>query len=275
MLILTFDIEDWFHTHQNRNLYSGHIWDTLPSGIQKNTDRILDLLEKTGHKATFFILGWVVKLHPGLIRKISRAGHELAAHSNWHHNPNLLNPEDFEKDLILCKNRIEDVSGVKIAIYRAPGFSLGLKDEWAFDILIKNGIEIDSSIKLKRNKDVHGPFVIKTSSSQIIEFPLMAMASGFSWSGGGYFRALPESFIDNVFKQDEYNLIYLHPRDMDNKNPVTNMFSLYRNLLNSYNTGKCTKKLIRLLSNHHCYNIGEYVSTFGSTNLKIVATNGN
>ena len=247
MNILTFDIEDWFHTHQNRQRYTGHIWKDLPSRVEKNTGAILDVLEKHELKATFFILGWVAKYHPDLVRKIHSKGHEIAAHSYWHHNPHLISPSNFEKDLKMCLDEIQNVTGDKVTADRAPGFNLFLRDAWAFEILAENGITIDSSVQLLRMpKSI--PLHIKIGERSIYEFPLLTSNYGFPYSGGGYFRLLPLSVLKYLFRKQEYNLIYLHPRDFDKDNPNTNLFSFFRNGLNSINTDGCMSKLEAVLS---------------------------
>jgi len=246
MNILTFDIEDWFHTHQNRQNYSGHIWKDLPSKVEENTQRILKMLESRDLKATFFILGWVAEHYPQLVKQIHQRGHEIAAHSHWHHNPSLLSPEDFEKDLKLCLSTLENLIGEKVTTYRAPGFNLKLSHKWAFEILSANGIKVDSSVELIK-RPVNIPITTKVGNQEIIEFPLLKSPFGFPYSGGGYFRALPGSLINHLLKNKDYRLLYFHPRDFDPDNPFTNLFSLFRNSLNKINTGVCMERLENVL----------------------------
>ena len=256
MHILTFDIEDWFHTHQYRHQYSGHVWETLPSKVEENTGRILDLLERLELKATFFILGWVADHHPGLIKKIYSKGHKIGAHSYWHHNPHLLSEKDFEKDVKHCLTVLEGITGEKVTAYRAPGFNLHLKDNRAFEILAAYGIRLDSSVQLWRSPD-HIPITIKTSREEIIEFPLITSRFGFPYTGGGYFRALPVPVFNDLFKQQEYHLLYFHPRDFDPENPATNLFSFSRNQLNRLNTDKCLARLEFILKGHKTCSLHE------------------
>lgn len=256
MNILTFDIEDWFHTHQNRKYYSGHIWKDLPSKVMLNTDIILELLDEIGIKATFFVLGWVAVYHPGVVKKIHSKGHEIGAHSHWHHNPQLLSPEDFNKDLKLCLDAIENVTGEKVTMYRAPGFNLKLGDKWAFEILAENGIIIDSSVQKNYCKRSI-PVTLNTNNYEIYEFPLVTTPIGLPYSGGGFFRALPYRFVDYYFSKRDYNLIYLHPRDFDTDYPISNLFSVYRNLLNKFNTVNCQTKLLKLLKKYNTVTMGE------------------
>ena len=246
--ILTFDIEDWFHTHQYRHQYNARVWDKLPSKVEDNTDRILDMLEKQGRKATFFVLGWVARRHAPLIRKIYSKGHDIGAHSYWHQSPQRLSKEDFEKDLKNCLDVLENITGEKVTAYRAPGFNLHLKDKMAFEILSGNGIKLDSSVQLwPSSRQI--PITIKTSQNEIIEFPLITSPLGFPYTGGGYFRAYPTPVFNYLFKQQNYHLFYFHPRDFDPDNPSSNLFSVSRNLLNRLNTGKSLKHLDQILRN--------------------------
>ena len=270
MNILTFDIEDWFHTHENRKFLSGHIWKDLPSRVEDNTERILDMLDELGLKATFFILGWVAEYHPKLVERIHSKGHEIAAHSHWHHNARLLSPGDFEKDLVKCLEHLKDITGIPVTAYRAPGYSLKIKDNWAFEILAANGITVDSSVQLWNNR-VSLPMIIEAGDSQILEFPLIKSSFGFPYSGGGYFRAMPQVFLNHFFKEtdnggsrEHYRLLYFHPRDFDPENPYTNLFSAFRNMLNKYNTETCMSRLKGILSNQNSCTIGEAVKRYNN-----------
>ena len=64
MKILTFDIEDWFHILDNPDTGTPEHWRRFPSRLSEGVDRILFTLSETGHKATFFCLGWVAEKHP-------------------------------------------------------------------------------------------------------------------------------------------------------------------------------------------------------------------
>lgn len=71
MNILTFDIEEWFHILETAETENSDKWDNFETRIYKNTDRILGALEGSGSKATFFIVGWIAKKYPDIVRKIS------------------------------------------------------------------------------------------------------------------------------------------------------------------------------------------------------------
>jgi polysaccharide deacetylase family protein (PEP-CTERM system associated) len=264
MNILTFDIEDWFHTHKNRQQFSGYTWKNLPAKVEPNTDKILEMLDELELKATFFVLGWVAKNHPKLIKKIQSRGHEIGSHSYWHHNPHLITESDFEKDLKLSISAIQDVTGKKVTAYRAPGFNLFIKDQWAFDILFENGITVDSSIEVLPSQ-WKAPFYIEAGKTKILEFPLLFSQYKFPFTGGGYFRTIPLPILKSLFKEQEYHLFYLHPRDFDKDTPTSNMFSFFRNQLNTYNTAICLNKLKSILTDYKTISINQAVNILNSS----------
>lgn len=256
MHLLTFDIEDWFHTHENRKHYTGHSWEKLPRRVEPNTHHILNTLDTHNRKATFFILGWIAQQHPALVKEIHARGHEIGSHSYWHHNASLLKPKDFETDLKKSLNTLETITGEKVISHRAPGFSMRLRHHHAFEILASQGITIDSSVQLWHTNH-KGPFSIPTSQGTILEFPLLKTKAGFPYTGGGYFRTMPIDMLNKLFTGQKYRLLYFHPRDFDPENPYTNMFSLFRNKLNSINTHKCMSRLEQVLSNYPSHPLNE------------------
>jgi len=219
------------------------------------------MLEKRELKATFFILGWVARKYPELIREIHSKGHEIGAHSYWHHNPHRISISDFEKDLKLCLSIIEDITGEKVRAYRAPGFNLCLKDHETFDILAAQGIEVDSSVQLRLTPDKI-PFIIPTSSNSIVEFPLITSVWGIPYSGGGYFRTLPFPWIKQLFRKQDYNLLYFHPRDFDPYYLNTNLFSFLRNQMNQWNTSRCMGRLEEILTQYQTETLLEAARPF-------------
>jgi polysaccharide deacetylase family protein (PEP-CTERM system associated) len=261
MNILTFDIEDWFHTHQYRYQNYDHVWEKLPAKVEENTDRILNILEKQERKATFFVLGWVADRHPALIKKIHSKGHQIGAHSYWHHSPHRISKKDFEKDLKHCLDILENLTGEKVTAYRAPGFSLHLKDKEHFEILTANGIKMDSSVQLWPCSN-QIPLALKTTKNEIMEFPLITSCLGIPYTGGGYFRAMPTYIFQYLFKQQDYHLLYFHPRDFDPDNPTTNLFSFSRNQLNRLNTWKSLQRLEDLLNQYETCPMHEAAKKF-------------
>ena len=83
-------------------------------------DSILETLEKENVKVTFFMVGdWVDKF-PDAVKKISEAGHDIGSHSNTHPHVTNLSYEENVKEIEESCKKIEDLTGKKVTIYRAP-----------------------------------------------------------------------------------------------------------------------------------------------------------
>lgn len=263
MNIITFDIEDWFHINDS-TWVPVNKWNGLPNRVVPNTEKILDLLGKHHQKATFFILGWVAECYPDLVRKIYEAGHEIGYHSYYHMLPLLQNAEEFEADLKVGLNMLQQAIGQEIKYYRAPNLSLAQNTRWLLPLLAKNGITVSSSSKAYAHlngKAVPGkPFLIDTEYGQLLEFPLNRLnIAGFHWvyTGSGYFRILPYSIIKLLFSNNSYNMAYFHPNDIDGETPTDPRLPYYRNKMNVAGTKGALNKLDLLLSEHKFLSIGE------------------
>jgi polysaccharide deacetylase family protein (PEP-CTERM system associated) len=238
LFILTFDVEEWFHILDIDELESHERWEHFEVRIFENTYRILELLDRHGLKATFFILGWAAKKYPELIRAIAEQGHQLGTHSLHHRLIYKTSPEVFQQDLRESIAILEDITGEKVKAYRAPGFSMTRETFWAFDILVEEGIEIDSSIFPATRghggiKDFiyDSPFRIDVGGHFIKEFPLNIAKMAklrIPFSGGGYFRILPFPVIGFFSRISDYLITYFHPRDFDPDQPVLEVLPLVR-----------------------------------------------
>ena len=229
MNILTIDLEDWFHILSHPDVEAPASWDKLPSRVIMNTRRILEMLELRNQKATFFCLGWVAERHPSLIKEIVNAGHELGSHSYYHQLAYKQSTADFRDDTLRSISTLEDISGKKITVYRAPGFSVTHENPWVFDVLIEAGIEYDCSIFPARRAHggFHGmpatPFILERDGGEIKAFPMNTfhlLGRDFVFSGGGYFRFLNYQLIRQMMLRSEYVMTYFHPRDFDVSQPM-------------------------------------------------------
>ena len=146
MQILTFDIEDWFHLLNNPHTKSVDNWKEFESRIDLNMDKIFKLLDETNTKATFLVLGWIAEKYPHIVKKINSLGYEIGSHTHTHQLVFEQTPTEFENDVKKSINTLEDITGRKVKIFRAPSFSITNNNLWALESLVKLGIEIDCSI---------------------------------------------------------------------------------------------------------------------------------
>ena len=266
MNILTFDLEDWFHILDIPAFASPHSWDKLESRVEKNTDRILLLLEERKQKATWFCLGWIAKKYPSLIKKIA-ASHDIAIHSMEHQLVFRQKPEDVRNDIHENINLLEDLCGNKINAYRAPGFSFTLEAKWLIEILADEGLLYDCSVfPSKRN---HGgfdnfpsvlPCRISYNGKEVMEFPMNKFSIGgrdVIFSGGGFFRLLPYSVISGMMKRSEYVMTYFHPRDFDPDQPMLDGLTLRRKFMSYTGLKNSFYKLNRLLNDYKFVTVEE------------------
>lgn len=258
MNILTFDIEEWFHVFEDHNNADVANWLTFEKRLPYMIDVLLDLLSKHNTKASFFCMGWIVRRYPEIIKKINSKGYEIGSHSDLHKLAHTQSKKEYSEDLKKSIESIEDLIGNKVKSYRAPGFSINSTNIWAFDELIKNGIEYDASVfPLERkfggfkNLPENSPFIITSDFGSIKEFPMNAhrlLNKKIVFSGGGFFRMLPTSMITKFIKKSDYVMTYLHPRDFDNKQPF-NTLSSSRHLKSRIGTSGAISKLEFLIEN--------------------------
>ncbi len=267
MNILTFDVEEWFHILDNKSTKTETDWQKYESRIYQNMDRIFEVLDSNDQKATFFCLGWIANHYPDVIRRIQENGHEIACHSNLHQLAYEQTPQEFEDDLTLALNYIEEIIGKKVTAYRAPGFSLTQHNKWVFEILIKSGITVDSSIFPASR--AHGgfsdfgreePTLIKYGLDSIREFPINThkfFGKSIIFSGGGYFRLLPYWMIRSFANDSSYVMTYFHPRDFDTEQPMIKELSLARKFKSYYGLKTSQNKLARFVKDRNFISLGE------------------
>lgn len=219
MNILSFDIEDWYMektVHGDHASRYGQFDDCL--------DSILDLLDVRKLKGTFFCLGKMAEVFPEVVRRIAGRGHEIGCHSNFHTWLNKMSREEAYEDTRLAIDSLQQCIGQKVISYRAPAFSIGKENAWAFEVLAECGIERDASI-YPAVRDFGGfagfgqqkPSVIKRGGCTIKEFPICLtrlMGKEMAFSGGGYFRFFPLWFVKRKMRQNDYNMCYFHIKDL-------------------------------------------------------------
>ena len=218
MNLLTFDIEEWYLNHQNNGSKAKY------AEYDRYLDAILNQLDDRKIKATFFCVGEMGKTFPEVIRKIQQHGHEVGCHSNIHTWLNKMAETECREDTHRAVDSLEQCIGKKVKSYRAPAFSIGETNKWAFEILEENGIERDASI-FPAARDFGGfpnfgqknPCIVEHNGIRIKEFPICTtkvLGKEMAYSGGGYFRFFPLSFVKKEMKKSEYAMCYFHIGDL-------------------------------------------------------------
>lgn len=256
---LTIDVEDYFQVSALAPYIPRDQWDSIPCRIEANVDRILALLERHDARATFFTLGWVAERHPQVVQRIVAGGHELASHGYAHLRATEQSPELFLADIRLAKAVLEDVSGMEVAGYRAPSFSIGEANPWALDCILEAGYRYSSSIYPVKH-DHYGvpdaPRFPYRSRDGLMELPLTTVRwldRNWPASGGGFFRLLPygvsRRLIERVNRVDGRPAIfYFHPWEIDPEQPRvagTNARTRFRHYVNLHRTEQRLDRLLQ------------------------------
>ena len=256
---LSFDIEAWFdgnYIGHDPNCYRGKVDDR----VVPETHRLLDLLDKKGYKATFFILGSVAEDHPKLVQEIYNRGHEIALH-HWRHDL-IYNktPDTFRKELIQAKEFVENLIDDKVYGIRAPSWSISKrKTPWFWEILAEVGLLYSSSRFPTKNYlygDPEGELFIHKING-IWELPpscIKLLNFNIPFSGGFYFRAFPYTLTKLFFKKYEKLskpvIFYLHPREIDSDAPVPRI-NLKEKIIYKYGIKSTLKKFSKLLDDFY------------------------
>ncbi|MQM31514.1 MAG: polysaccharide deacetylase family protein, partial [Candidatus Accumulibacter phosphatis] len=219
---LTIDVEDYFQVSALAPYIPREQWDSRECRVERNVERILLMLDEGRTRATFFTLGWVAERYPQLVRRIVAGGHELASHGYGHQRASDLSEAEFSADISSAKKLLEDISGEEVKGYRAPSFSIGEANLWAFDCLARAGYRYSSSIYPIRH-DHYGmpnaPRFAHQVRDGLLELPVTTLRyfdRNWPASGGGYFRLLPYALsrwlLRKVNQRDQQPAIfYFHP----------------------------------------------------------------
>ncbi len=227
MNILTFDIEDWYNVDF---ITEDFAWNKYEVRIYEGVERILERLDSSNIKGSFFCLGWLAEKHPEIIRRIDRMGHHIGCHSYQHQLSFRFSTDEFRADTYKAKSLIEDVIGKEINAFRAPGFSITKNNLWALDILVQMGFKYDCSLFPAKHDyggypdyGTVGPSILHLPSGSIKEFPInfhQIFGKNLVFSGGGFFRLFPYWLIKRWSENSKYLMTYFHPRDFDPDQPI-------------------------------------------------------
>ena len=255
---LTIDVEDYFQV----SAFAPHIprtdWPIRECRVERNIDRILAMLDEHDTRATFFTLGWVAERYPNVVQRIVNNGHELASHGYGHERVSDQTPDSFFADINVAKLILEDLSGKEVRGYRAPSFSIGEKNLWAFETLEKAGYHYSSSIYPIRHDHYGMPNAPRHAHmvGKLLEIPATTLRFfNRNWpaSGGGYFRLMPYELsrwmIQRVNSVDQLSAVfYFHPWEIDTGQPRIPGIGAKTRFRHYVNIDRMENRLHRLLA---------------------------
>jgi len=255
---LTIDVEDYFQV----SAFAPHIprseWPVRECRVERNVASILAMLDDHGTKATFFTLGWIAERYPGVVREIVANGHELASHGYGHERASDQTPDSFYADINVAKLLLEDLSGCEVKGYRAPSFSIGEQNLWAFECLERAGYHYSSSIYPIQHDHYGMPNAPRHAHAigNLLEIPATTLRFfNRNWpaSGGGYFRLMPYGLsrwmIERINRVDNMPAVfYFHPWEVDIEQPRIAGISAKTSFRHYLNIHRMESRLRRLLA---------------------------
>ena len=275
MNIISFDTEEWYIEKH----FKGGCSEKYRQ-YDEILDWILATLEDKQLKATFFCVGQLAVEFPEVVKKIASYGHEIGSHSNRHLWVTKMTREEFAEDTRIAVSELENLTGKKVKSFRAPAFSIGKDNDWAFEVLAENGIEYDCSV-FPASRDFGGfpqfqtsvPSLVNKGEIEIKEFPICPatfLNRKLPFSGGGYFRLVPLAFQKHFIEQMDYVMFYFHINDLIEesskfmskvayeeyfKEPGTLKNRLARYVKSNIGKGSAKKKLKALLNQYEFMNV--------------------
>jgi polysaccharide deacetylase family protein (PEP-CTERM system associated) len=273
--LLTVDVEEYYHAAIFRRGTNGLSGLARESRVEASMDRLLNLLRTHHTRATFFVLGEVAAAHPHLMRTLISEQHEVACHGDRHEDVCRQSPAEFREDIRKAKAQIEGVVGQPVIGYRAPNFSIGRAQSWAYAILAEEGFSYDSSLypihhdRYGQPDGLRFPHEIwRSGSASLTEFPIgttRVLGTNLPVGGGGLFRLLPYVLfrrgIRRVNVRDQQPVMfYLHPWELDPGQPRPPM--AWRHRLRHYGgLEREAGKLSRLLGQFRFGTVREFLQT--------------
>ncbi|GIK19775.1 MAG: polysaccharide deacetylase [Planctomycetota bacterium] len=268
---MSIDVEDWFQVENLRAVVARDTWDERELRVERNTDRMLELMAERGVRCTCFILGWVADRCPSLIKRIAAAGHEIASHGYGHDLIYTLTHEQFREDVRRAKRLTEDLTGAVVRGYRAPSFSI---TDWAIDVLREEGFAYDSSAFPTVAHDRYGRLAGMDAGEPIAEIrpgfhevcvsTLQLGRRGLPWAGGGYFRLIPypvfKRGVRRILRSGTPYVFYIHPWEIDPGQPRMSGLRRSHAFRHYNNLDRCGARFASLLSDFAWMTVGELLS---------------
>lgn len=223
---LSVDVEDWYHD-------GGVARGSTPPAerVVANTERLLDIFAAHGARASFFFVGEVAERHPGLVRRVAAAGHEIGSHGYAHRHLSTLLRDEFRDDVAHSLAVLQDILGAPVRGFRAPYFAIKAGVRWPIDVLAALGVGYDSSVLAVDRPpglELVCPRIPFRHPNGLWEVPVAVLQLFHFWhlplaSGAGLRMLPPRVFRRAVahFERDVgAGVFYLHPWELDPDSPT-------------------------------------------------------
>lgn len=269
--VFQIDVEPWYCDLPRER------WGSFDDRVPRYTREILDLLDETDNRATFFVLRDVARRYPELVGAIGDAGHEVATHGTRHTHLSELDRAAFVESLTASIEALSDV-GIDPVGYRAPQFSLDHRSSFVVPELIERGFSYDSSVFPVRTPLYGLPDAPRTpyridrrlvheTDSPLWEVPLAAyrvpgVGVPVPVAGGFYLRAFPYPLFRRLLRRvPAPRVCYVHPWELHTDPTVLDEYPWFQYVGRS----STRPKLRRLLDDFSFTSTRRYVERYADS----------
>jgi peptidoglycan-N-acetylglucosamine deacetylase len=125
--------------------------------------RILEILQRQGVPATFFVPGWTAEHYPHVIEAILGAGHEIGHHGHLHSSSHQISTAEQQEEIERGLTALSAVGAPRPAGYRSPGWEVTPE---TLQLLVDNDFLYDSSFMSDDR-----PYIERHGAAEILELP--------------------------------------------------------------------------------------------------------
>mgnify|MGYP002619824740 CR=1 FL=1 len=190
------------------------VWLTIDDGPDpRTTPELLEVLDRFGVRATFFVIGDKARRHPELLAEIAARGHQLGNHSTSHPAGTFwcLPPQQLERELQETSRLIRAVTGSPPEWFRPP---VGHQNPFLHPIADRHGMQVVTwsasawdgvSIPLER--------AVRRIERRLTPGTILVLHEGYDPGSRGYTpAALLEAVLERL-TSDGYSAVAWSPRD--------------------------------------------------------------
>jgi polysaccharide deacetylase family protein (PEP-CTERM system associated) len=273
--VLTVDVEDWFHVCGDDYYSDPRRWDGFASRVEKTMHGFLERLEKGGHRATLFFLGWVARRYPDLVREGVARGHEIGTHGDSHRRADEMSVAEFRDDLLRSRETIEEAAGASSTSYRAAEWSIRHPSQPALEVLASEGFACDASMTtvpyLGRNGNLPGPHRIDFDGRSLVEVPPLTgpgfgrtIPMGGAWPFRMFSRERLRKQEDRFRDAGQPAVFTFHPWEFDAEHPPMDGLAPLLRLVHFYNLRGLPERFERWLEEDRCVAVADVLPSLAA-----------
>lgn len=219
-IALTIDFEKLSHAKAYRQLGNDP---SLELDLVSIVERLLDLLERTNNRVTFYVVADLVDSHAELIRRIHAAGHEIGSHTYSHKLLPGLSEKELKNEIVESKRILESVIDEQIQGFRAPELNhthdslrILCSAGYQYDSSAINTIPIPGFYASWDELETDDPQRLKYYFGSVNEVPLSVNPYCRLPVSGAWIRLLGRRYTDwtlrSLERRNHVPVFYLHPR---------------------------------------------------------------